>query len=277
MFSKKGLAAIAIAGTIALGGGIGAGTYAYFTSQATSTGNTITAGTLKINEGEIEKTNFVTRGNFQPGDVVVDKSVEIKNSGSLDLVYLWSFDFPNNYEDKNGESKNNNLKLKNAIYIKNLSKNNEEIIRDCEPVGRLYELINEGNFQINKYDVDGTDIKDTSKSKDKKISLADWETWVNDSAGMLAGKGFSGLEAKGLETIGEKNKDEWNFQFVFDENAGEFYNGKNNEPLSFNFSVKATQANANALIEVVPESIKNNLEDYGKDKLQSLIDGKLNK
>jgi predicted ribosomally synthesized peptide with SipW-like signal peptide len=65
--------------------GIGFGTFAYFTSQATSTDNTFTAGTLIIDSpGTL--TAELAVGNIYPG-WTTNKTITIHNSGSLDFKY----------------------------------------------------------------------------------------------------------------------------------------------------------------------------------------------
>lgn len=67
--------------------GIGMGTFAYFTSTATSKGNVFAAGTLKLgipNEGD--NAGFINFENKQPGESVEAKLV-VKNFGTLPFRY----------------------------------------------------------------------------------------------------------------------------------------------------------------------------------------------
>ncbi|MCR4430422.1 MAG: CalY family protein [Tepidanaerobacteraceae bacterium] len=65
--------------------GIGFGTFAYFTSQATSQNNTFTAGTLTIDSpGQL--TASLAVGNIYPG-WTTSKTITVHNSGSLDFKY----------------------------------------------------------------------------------------------------------------------------------------------------------------------------------------------
>lgn len=66
---------------------IGMGTFAYFTSQATSKNNVFAAGTLKIgvpNEGE--NAGVIKFENKQPGDFQ-EASLVVKNLGTLPFKY----------------------------------------------------------------------------------------------------------------------------------------------------------------------------------------------
>jgi predicted ribosomally synthesized peptide with SipW-like signal peptide len=272
MLSKKGLAAIAIAGTIALGGGIGAGTYAYFTSQATSTGNTITAGRLEINRGNSNLGEFVvtdTNKVYQPGDIVtMDENKKpgahkftIENSGNLNLAYLCNFEFTGQ-----------DTELANAIYIRNLKRtykgNKELIISEGKMGNRLQQLQDADNKQlhIDKYDANG------NKDTDTRISLMEWINWNNDSAGLSCGYGLGTL---GI--LEGESKEIWEVELVFDENAGDKYNKKDLDALVFDYEVTATQPKAEALIQIAPDKMKQALKQYNEDgKLQDMIDNKLN-
>ncbi len=84
--SKKALLSLLLIGVLAFGAGLG--TYAWFTSQATSTDNVFETGTLVIdNPGN---------GEFTSGILAVDniypswtgnKTITITNSGSLDFQF----------------------------------------------------------------------------------------------------------------------------------------------------------------------------------------------
>lgn len=65
--------------------GIGFGTFAYFTSQATSTNNTFTAGTMTIDSPGTLTANLAV-GNIYPG-WSTSKTITVHNSGSLDFKY----------------------------------------------------------------------------------------------------------------------------------------------------------------------------------------------
>ena len=62
----------------------GIGTFAYFSDTETSTGNTLTAGTLDLKTDDadgVTQTLFAT--NMQPGDNVTSENITLKNSGSV--------------------------------------------------------------------------------------------------------------------------------------------------------------------------------------------------
>lgn len=87
-FSKKSLAALAIAGAMVFGVGAGYGTYAYFTSNATSANNVISTGTVEMNvadgtDGEIIQ-GFTIAG-ITPGYVSPPQVVTVTNNGSLEM------------------------------------------------------------------------------------------------------------------------------------------------------------------------------------------------
>jgi spore coat-associated protein N len=81
--NKKLLICVLLIGVMAFG--IGMGTFAYFTSQATSTDNVFETGELKIGLGSNAE-GFVSGDNWQPGSSVTEDLV-VSNDGTLDLKY----------------------------------------------------------------------------------------------------------------------------------------------------------------------------------------------
>lgn len=79
---RKLVVSLLLVGLLAFG--IGAGTFAYFTSQATSGSNSFTAGTLVVEAGAIAVTNTCDIGNIYPG-YTDDGSFTVTNSGSLPM------------------------------------------------------------------------------------------------------------------------------------------------------------------------------------------------
>jgi spore coat-associated protein N len=73
----------------------GIGTWAYFSDTETSTGNTITAGTLDLKTDDMDGvTQTLLATNMAPGDVVGPETITLKNSGSvtgatLDLAFSY--------------------------------------------------------------------------------------------------------------------------------------------------------------------------------------------
>ncbi|WP_353892422.1 TasA family protein [Proteinivorax hydrogeniformans] len=77
---------VALACMLAFGGGLA--TWAWFTSSATSTDNTFTAGTLKVNESgvSVTETGTVDIQNLQPGDQT-KLEFDVINDGTLEFKY----------------------------------------------------------------------------------------------------------------------------------------------------------------------------------------------
>lgn len=79
---------IALLGVLLVAALAGAGTFAYFSDTETSSGNTFTAGTVDISlDGSASGGEaYFSVGNMAPGDTVT-KYVEVRNDGSLDLLF----------------------------------------------------------------------------------------------------------------------------------------------------------------------------------------------
>lgn len=76
MVNKKIILSVLIIGCIATVAG--AGTWAYYTSSATSSGNSFTAGNMSISV-----TQEIGNVSIKPGDKIGDKSITVKNEGSI--------------------------------------------------------------------------------------------------------------------------------------------------------------------------------------------------
>ncbi|PAV12554.1 hypothetical protein ASJ81_01350 [Methanosarcina spelaei] len=76
MVNKKIILSILIIGCIATVAG--AGTWAYYTSSATSSGNSFTAGNMNISV-----TQEIGNVSIKPGDELGDKTIVVKNGGSI--------------------------------------------------------------------------------------------------------------------------------------------------------------------------------------------------
>lgn len=91
--NKKLIISLVMIGILAFGAGLG--TYAWFTSTATSTGNTYQSGTLAIDvDGSLENDNkfeLLSADNIAPGDVIGEKTIEIDNRGSLNIAMFKRF------------------------------------------------------------------------------------------------------------------------------------------------------------------------------------------
>lgn len=91
--NRKSIAALAIAAVMTVG--VGASSYAWFTSQATSVNNTVQTGTLAIGgtNGSTTLKTF-TLDNLYPGaEGSKSDSITIKNNGTINLQYKVSSKF----------------------------------------------------------------------------------------------------------------------------------------------------------------------------------------
>ncbi|OGO79223.1 MAG: hypothetical protein A2Y23_01185 [Clostridiales bacterium GWB2_37_7] len=226
-----------------MGFGTAFATYAWFTSQATSTGNTFTAGTLDLNVNESDATasftinfNKGTSANpLQPGDTLTlgennqpgYAKVEIKNNGSLDMFYFDNFVL-------SGEDQ----QLAEAIIIKNWKNTlykqdgttiaNETIWPD--------QFIRDAQFVYN-VDVDYND--------DGQISLAEWLDVRNTQMGPANGWDFGALKP-GAKFVQE-------FELIFDEDANDTYNVAGGLELEVDFKVVATQNKVGAVDALIAD------------------------
>lgn len=84
--NKKSIAALALAAVMTFG--VGASSYAWFTSQAKSTNNTIQTGTLAIGLAGTSAQYPFTLNNLYPG-IEGSKTghITVKNNGSINLMY----------------------------------------------------------------------------------------------------------------------------------------------------------------------------------------------
>jgi len=82
---KKAIISLILIAVMAFG--IGAGSYAWFTSQATSTNNVFAAGTLVIGVPEVDdKVGVFNVETWEPGKSET-KTIEVKNLGTLPFKY----------------------------------------------------------------------------------------------------------------------------------------------------------------------------------------------
>lgn len=84
---KKAIISLVLIAMLAFG--IGAGSFAWFTSQATSTDNVFTAGTLTIDSPGTIATSDLGVSNIYPS-WNESKTVTVHNNGSLDFKYRMS-------------------------------------------------------------------------------------------------------------------------------------------------------------------------------------------
>ncbi|MDD2338931.1 MAG: TasA family protein [Methanosarcina sp.] len=79
MVNKKIILSVLIIGCIATVAG--AGTWAYYSTSATSSNNSFTAGKMDINVTE----EIGNVAGIKPGDKIGDKEIVIKNEGNIDI------------------------------------------------------------------------------------------------------------------------------------------------------------------------------------------------
>ncbi|WP_162991271.1 TasA family protein [Biomaibacter acetigenes] len=218
--------------------GIGFGTFAWFTSSATSQNNTFTAGTLKLNENGLSGfTNLGNIGNIAPGDSTDEVSVVIENTGSLDLAWFGGFRVTPAVE-------NGTTKLAEAIYIKYAKM---EFLKED---GSIWEPADE-------FIVNGTGSGPYGAFY---TQLAQ-----NDPMGVVTLKSF--LEANamgagpGVQMGALKPGSNYKFTFVlgFAPNAGNEYqaDAEDINPVNISYAVDATQIDLGAL-----EALDNQHPEY---------------
>ncbi|HHW02266.1 MAG TPA: hypothetical protein GXX35_05595 [Thermoanaerobacterales bacterium] len=216
--------------------GIGFGTFAWFTSSATSQNNTFTAGTLKLNENGMSGfTNLGNIGNMAPGDVTNEVSLVIENTGSLNLAWFGGFRVTPAVE-------NGTTKLAEAIYIKYAK----------------MEFLKEGGTWENadEFIKDGVGAGDYSSY---------YNTLIDDDLGVITLKNF--LEANamgagpGVQMGALKPGSKYKFTFVlgFAPNAGNEYqaDAQGINPINISYAVDATQIDLGAL-----ETLDNRHPEY---------------
>lgn len=102
--NRKSLLSLVLAGSLAIGGAVGS--YAWFTSNATSTANTFHAGTIKVdvnNSNGNEDNHFAIpfkSGLIQPSDVITTgengySTITVKNNGTLPMATFGRFTLAN--------------------------------------------------------------------------------------------------------------------------------------------------------------------------------------
>lgn len=230
--NKKLLISLVLVGCIAIGAGLA--TYAWFTSNATSTANTINTGELKFKLGQ----NIDERGSdqaislsnkYQPGDVITIGpdgqpgcfKVEIVNNGDFDMTYFDNFKV---LRDDNG--------LQDVIYIKN-AKN------------ALYKVNGDKAWE-DQYFRDGKAVYPfVDKNNDGKISLREWLDDANQAISIGNGWHYSALK-KGAKFVSE-------YELAIDTKAGNSYINKS---IQLAYQTYATQYNKDAAQDMITNTIK---------------------
>jgi hypothetical protein len=214
---KKTLAlliAIAILGVMAFGM-ISSG--AWFTDTATSDTNSLSSGTLSIDDAKLSQVNLGTISNMAPGDKTGDVVIVIENNGTIPLAWF-------------GDLIIGNSVLKDAIYIDYAQ------MEFLKPGGGSWEPTD--NF-----------ISDG-------VGDGDYPTWYNTLAGLSTfkvitlknfdannGMGSTPYEFMGALKPGYSYK--LTLRFGFAEGAGNDY--QHAGPLTVSFKADATQITAGAL------------------------------
>lgn len=218
--------------------GIGFGTFAWFTSSATSQNNTFTAGTLKLNENGLSGfTNLGNIGNIAPGDSTDEVSVVIENTGSLDLAWFGGFRVTPAVE-------NGTTKLAEAIYIKYAKM---EFLKED---GSIWEPADE--FIVNGTGSGPYGAFYTQLAQNDPMGVVTLKSFLEANA-MGAGPGVQ----MGALKPGSKYK--FTFVLGFAPNAGNEYqaDAEDINPINISYAVDATQIDLGAL-----EALDNQHPEY---------------
>jgi len=219
--NKKILASILVIGILALA--MGYGTYSYFSDTKTSTSNTFTAGTLKLDSDGFATFDLgAIVGNMAPGDLSGTASITIKNTGSLPLVWLGDWVITGG------------VKLREAIYIDDATM---EFLDKTGTPG-IWEptdhFITNG---VGSGPYPGWYNYLASLSHFGVVSL---DVWDGNN-----GMGTTPYEHVGALKPGYAYK--LTVRFGFAKDAGNEYQGDVTDPVTIKFKVDATQANPDAL------------------------------
>ena len=259
--SKKAMVSLLLIGLMAFGAGIG--TYAWFTSQATSTGNTFTAGTLTVglDHGDTVELNLGDTGNMQPGDVTEQIEVMVTNDGSLDLAYFGYFVVD---ENQGPLAPAPQYSLLDAIYIKEFK------TEFLDPDG-------EGTWEdADHFIQEGHGIGYFAQFDDPVMGVMTLRQWMKNGGGMGVG---GGVQTGALAPY-DGNDDGFVYkhtiQFGFAPLAGNEYQGIG--PMDIQYVVKATQVDAGALEALDNEDAKISIGDYAhmegwyEDQIEKQVD-----
>lgn len=225
MFKKKfflGLAAIGMSAAIAIGG-----TFAWFTSSPTISGNNFTTGTLSVKltgNSQDGKTLEVAKDcRILPGDVTKPVSITIDNAGTADLAYFGKLVF------------SGNDKMKDYLYVDSM---------------RMEFLYPDG---ASKWLPDDLFIKDgvgyaadASQVSEKKF----YDSLINATTGKISLRnlmGNNGMNAFGYENMGSL-KPGYKYRLTFTLGfSGLADNSLQNQTVNLSYKVISTQVNKDAL------------------------------
>ncbi len=243
---KRTLLIVLLLGFLALAG-IGFGTFAFFTAGATSEKNEISSGTLTMSaNGETENFRFdIASTKLVPGDYITvgendTAEIEIKNTGTLEMVYLSNF--------KYSDGKDSNF-LSNGLVFENLSrtvrdKNGEVVtttyyVRDFSLATPLGGYVND----IDRYNLKGELLAVNNRPADDLISIREWIEFCGTKPAGL-GKVYVGkLDPGESET--------WSMKIKFHEKCGNEYNIKNGFNIFLDYGADATQNRIDALTNLL--------------------------
>lgn len=222
--NKKLIISLVMVGIMAFGAGLGS--YAWFTSAATSNDNVFQAGTLQLDvNNDVEGAYTLELGeisNIQPGDVMNEEEIVITNEGTLDLA--WFGNFVINPGDE---------KLAEAIYIKEMQMEflDDNGGADWEPVDRFISNgVGAGTY------------------------AAHYNTLVDNEMGVITLKNFLADNAMGAGPGVQMGalKPNYSYRLTFTlgmaEEADNEYQGLG---MGLKYVVDATQVNAGALDDLI--------------------------
>jgi len=213
------LVALGLVAAMAMGA---AGSGAWFSDTETTPSDTFTAGTLDLDgEGFASFDLGPLVANMAPGDLSSTASITIKNTGSLDLVWLgdWVITGGN--------------KLREAIYIESAT------MEFLEPDGT-------SNWEpTDQFIMDG---KGSGSYPDWYNTLANLSNF--DVVSLDVWDGNNGMGTTPYEHVGALKPDyayRLTVRFGFAKGAGNEYQGDVTDPVSIVLKVDATQAKPEAL------------------------------
>ncbi len=183
-------------------------TRAYFSSEAVSGGNTLSAGTLELTLGS-PVNGFLTMSNMAPGDSVTG-SIDVENTGSLNADHL-AITFDNIVSDENGDA---NPDMDSQLIVKSMKLGPYPITNDL--VTYMDGSKNGVHLGYGYYIKlkDGNVNTDIDVNKDGKISLAELK---GKTIFIHGGNPANFLKAGGKGTL--------TVTVEFDKDAGNEYQG----------------------------------------------------
>jgi len=260
---QKVLLSLLLMGVLALG--IGMGTYAWFTDNASSELNTFTAGILdvELNGEDAVELMCLETDYMEPGDVTEEVEIEISNVGNLDLAWYGYFR-PELVDPELSD------RLLRAIYLKEATMEflNPEI-GTWEPTDHyISDGVGDGDYPT-EYN---------AMAADDPFGVISLNTWLTHARSNAMGTG------KGVQTGALRPGYSYRLtlQFGFAELAGNEYQGDEVSPLKINYVVKATQVKDGALkalddsdkvikIESVPSQINWLNQQLAKQKESPVV------